>query len=135
MVFNGALGEIHLRGGRDNVAAELRFKFFHLPAENPGKEVAMKAAAEFIQRMQEDAEFRQKVNACPEGEARLAFLKSEGYDFSPFVQILNNLSSGHQSAGGLGPPGASASPSPGASGFLGRLSQLFRAPKAPRPER
>jgi hypothetical protein len=95
----------------------------------------MKTAAEFIQRMQEDAEFRQKVNACLEGEERLAFLKSEGYDFSPFVQILNNLSYGHQSSGGLGPTGPSAIPKPGASGFLGRLSQIFRAPKAPRPNR
>jgi hypothetical protein len=95
----------------------------------------MKAGADFIKRMQDDAEFRHKVNACLEGEERLAFLKSEGYDFSPFVQILNNLLYGHQPTGGLGPPGASASPKPGAAGLLGRLSQIFRAPKAPRPHR
>ena len=41
----------------------------------------MKDAAQFIKRMQEDAEFREKVNACFESEERLAFLKSEGYDF------------------------------------------------------
>lgn len=113
----------------------LRFKYLHLPAEKPGKGVAMKGAAEFFKRMQEDAEFRQKVNACLEGEERLAFLKKEGYDFSPFVKILNNLSYCHQSAGGSGATGVSASPKPGASGFLGRLSQIFRAPKALRPDR
>ena len=95
----------------------------------------MKTGFEFIQRMQEDAEFRRKVNACLEGEERLAFLKSEGYDFSPFIQILNNLSSGQQSTGGLGHPGESASPRQGASGFFGRISQIFRAPKAPRLDR
>jgi hypothetical protein len=113
----------------------LRFKSLRLPAEKPGKEVAMKAAAEFIKRMEEDAEFRQKVNAFHEGEERLAFLKSEGYDFSPFVRILNNLSSGHQAAGGAGPPGARASRKPGASGFLGRLNQIFHPHRDPRTDR
>jgi hypothetical protein len=51
----------------------------------------MKTGFEFIQRMQEDAEFRRKVNACLEGEERLAFLKNEGYDFTPFVQIIDNV--------------------------------------------
>ena len=46
----------------------------------------MKTGFEFIQRIQEDAEFRRQVNACPEGVERLAFLKSEGYDFSPFIR-------------------------------------------------
>ena len=95
----------------------------------------MKTGFEFIQRMQEDAEFRRKVNACLEGEARLAFLKSEGYDFTPFVQIINSLSSGQRSAAWLGQPGESASPKQGASGFLGRLGQIFRIPKARRPNR
>ena len=89
----------------------------------------MKAAAELIRRMQEDAGFRQQVNACLEGEERLAWLKSEGYDFSPFVQILNNLSDGQQAAGGLGPP------KPGASGFFSRLSRIFLASKVPGPNR
>jgi hypothetical protein len=92
----------------------------------------MKTGFEFIQRIQEDAEFRRQVNACPEGEARLAFLRQEGYDFSPFIQILNNLSSCESSNGGLGHPGASAGPRQSASGFLGRISQLFRHAKAPR---
>jgi hypothetical protein len=47
----------------------------HPQAENTGKEVAMKTGFEFVQRMQEDAEFRRKVNACLEGEERLAFSK------------------------------------------------------------
>jgi len=93
----------------------------------------MKTGDEFIQRMQEDAEFRQKVNACPNGAARLAFLQSEGYDFSPFVQIMNNLSYGKQSTGWPGQPGDSASHEQAASGFLGRISQMFRATKATRP--
>jgi hypothetical protein len=100
-----------------------------------GQEVAMKTGFEFIERIQEDAEFRQKVNACLEGEERLAFLKSEGYDFSPFIQILNNLSAGKQSTGGLGHPGVSAGSRQGASGFLGRISKIFRSPKAPRLDR
>lgn len=95
----------------------------------------MKTGLEFIQRMQEDAEFRRKVNACLEGEERFAFLKIEGYDFTPFVQIMKNLSSGQPSAGWLEQPGESAGPKQGASGFLGRLSQIFRTPKAPRPNR
>jgi hypothetical protein len=94
----------------------------------------MKAAAELIERIKEDAGFRQKVNACQEGEERLAFLKSEGYDFTPFVQILNNLSDG-QPAGEAWPPDASAAPKPGASGFLGRLNRIFTAHKSPRPIR
>jgi hypothetical protein len=92
----------------------------------------MKTGFEFIQRIQEDAEFRRKVNACPEGKERLAFLKSEGYDFFPFIQILDNLSSDKQSTGGLKPSAESASPRQSGSGFLSRIRQIFRAPKAPR---
>ena len=95
----------------------------------------MKTGFEFIQRIQEDAEFRRQVNACSEGEERLAFLKKEGYDFFPFIQILNNLSSCKQSNGELEHPGESAGPRQGASGFLGRIRQIFRATKAPRLER
>jgi len=95
----------------------------------------METGLEFIQRMQEDAEFRQKVNACPNGAARLEFLKSEGYDFTQFVQIMDNLSSGQWPAGGLDRPGGSFTPKQGASGFLGRLSQFFRTTKEPRPNR
>ena len=89
----------------------------------------MKTGFEFIQRIQEDAEFRRKVKACAEGEERLAFLRSEGYDFSPFIQILNNLSSCKQSNSGLGYPGASASPRQGAPGFFGRIRHIFRTAK------
>ena len=95
----------------------------------------MKTGFEFIQRIQEDDEFRRQVNACSEGEEGFAFLKKEGYDFSPFIQILNNLSSCKQSNGGWGHPGESAGPRQGASGFLGRISQIFRAAKAPRLDR
>ena len=95
----------------------------------------MKTGFEFIQRMQEDAEFRRKVHACPGGEERLAFLKSEGYDFSPFIEIWNRLSFDKQSTGGLGHSAESVSPRQSSSGFLGRISQIFRPTKATRPNR
>ena len=95
----------------------------------------MKTGHEFIQQMQEDEVFRRRVEDCPSGEERLAFLKSEGYDFSTFIQIINNLSSGHWPTGGLGQPGGSAIPGKSRSGFLGRVSQIFRTPKSPHPER
>ena len=88
----------------------------------------MKTGVEFIQRMQDDAEFRQKVNACANGVDRLAFLKSEGYDFTPFMQILDNLSSCQQTSGGLRQPGKSTSPRQGGSGLWSRITQIFRTP-------
>ena len=94
----------------------------------------MQTGFEFVQRMQEDAEFRRKVNTC-HGEERLAFLKSQGYDFSLFVQIMNKLSYGKQSTGWPGQPVDSAGHQPTASGFLGRLSQMFRAHRVSRPHR
>jgi hypothetical protein len=98
-------------------------------------EVGMEIGMALIQRMKEDEEFRQKVNAYANGLDRLAFLKKEGYDFSPFIQVLDNLSSGQQSTGGLVQPGEPAGPRRGASSFLGRISQIFRATKAPHLER
>jgi hypothetical protein len=118
---------------RDNLADAIRFKSINLSADDDGQEVAMKTGFEFIQRITEDAEFCRKVHACLDGEERLAFVKSEGYDFSPFIQILNNLSSGKQSTGGWGRPGAS--PRRGAPGFFGRISRILRATKAPRLNR
>lgn len=95
----------------------------------------MKTGLEFIQRMQEDAVFRQKVNAHPQGEERLAFLRSEGYDFGPFIQILNNLSSGQRSPGGWSQPGGSAIRGNEPPGFFSRISQILFASKSPRPNR
>jgi hypothetical protein len=95
----------------------------------------MKTGIEFIQRMQEDAEFRQRVHACPDGEARVAFLKSQGYDFTPFIQIVDHLSYGPPSAKGLGRPGRGAIPRKGPSGFGGRLGQILRPAKSLRPGR
>jgi len=91
----------------------------------------METGVKFIQRMQEDAEFRQKVNDCANGAERLEFLKKEGYDFTPFMQIIDNLSSSQPSAGGLGQPGARAGHRQGAPGFWSRISQIFRTTKAP----
>jgi hypothetical protein len=95
----------------------------------------MKTGIAFLQRMQEDAEFRQKVNACPNGAARLAFLQRAGYDFTPFVQILDNLSSGQRPTGGLRGAGQNAGPRQDTSGFFGRLRQIFRGPPLFRPDR
>jgi len=63
---------------QDNVADALKFKFFYLHSRKTGMEVAMETGVAFLQRMQEDAEFRQRVNACANGVELLAFLKSEG---------------------------------------------------------
>jgi hypothetical protein len=95
----------------------------------------MKTGLEFIQRMQEDAEFRQKVNAHPQGEERLAFVRSEGYDFDPFVQILNNLSSGPRPRKEGSRRGGRAFPGVDAPGFLSRLSQILFTSKSLRPYR
>ena len=79
----------------------------------------MKSGDEFIKRMQEDAEFRRKVNACPSGAERLAFLKSQGYDFSPFIRILNNLSTGKQSHRLVGAARRQCQPRAGRFRFFG----------------
>jgi hypothetical protein len=94
----------------------------------------MKTGLEFIQRMQADAEFRQKVEAQPR-EERLAFLRNEGYDFGPFIQILNNLSSGRRTPGGRAQPGGKGTPGKQTSNFLSRLSQLWFASPSLCPHR
>jgi hypothetical protein len=94
-------------------------------------EVAMEKGVAFIQRMREDAAFRQKVNDCANGLERLSFLKSEGYDFTPFLQILDNLSSCQRSTGGLGQSDTTTSHRQCAPGLWSRISQKFRPPKAP----
>jgi hypothetical protein len=95
----------------------------------------MHTGIEFIQRMQDDLEFRQKVNSCANGPERLAFLKSQGYDFTQFVEIMDRVSSGPRLTGGLPPSGGKADPHKGRSGWLGRLSQIFRPVKSPHPSR
>ena len=76
-------------------------------------------------------EFRQKMNACANGLERLAFLKSEGYDFSPFIRILDNLSSQQHPVGKCGQPGENTSRRSGDPGLWCRITQIFRTPKAP----
>ena len=95
----------------------------------------MKTGFDFIQRMQQDAEFRRKVHACLQSEERLAFLKKEGYDFTPFMQIINQLASWQRSIGELGGPAGVPPPVRAAHGFLARINQIFRVAKAPRPDR
>ena len=91
----------------------------------------MNTGIALIQRLQTDADFRRRMHAFPAGEERLAFLRSEGYDFSPYIGILNQLSSPTPLAGEVRPPGASAGPRQAASDFLGRIRQMFRVTKGP----
>jgi len=95
----------------------------------------METGIEFIRRMQEDAAFRKQVESCPDGKTRLAFLKSQGYDFSPFLQIMECLSYGPPSGRGLGRPGESVLPRNGPAGFWNRIGQIFRPAKSPPPGR
>ena len=94
----------------------------------------MKTGFEFIQRMQEDDEFRQKVNAFSDSEERLAFLKSEGYDFMPFVRVLDNLSVNRQTVVWRHEPRGSASPKKATSGFFNRFRRILRSAKTPRSD-
>lgn len=86
----------------------------------------MNTEYDFIKRMREDAEFREKVNAFPNSKELLAFLKSEGYDFMPFILITSNLSSSQWSTSRLRWPRVSAIPDKARPGFLGRINRIFR---------
>jgi predicted ribosomally synthesized peptide with nif11-like leader len=95
----------------------------------------METGIAFIQRMQEDAEFKQKVDACADGADRMAFLKSEGYDFTPFMEILDNLSSRQPASAGSRQPGQSTSHRLSAPNLWRRITQIFRPPLSPRSDR
>ena len=86
----------------------------------------MKTGYYFIQRMREDAEFRRKVQAFDKVEERLAFIKSEGYDFSPFVEILNNLSASRKPVGWVARSSGKAIPGEWVYNFLGFINRIFR---------
>ena len=91
----------------------------------------MRTGIEFIQRMREDAVFREKVNSCPGGEARLAFLKSQGYDFAPFARIMDVLSADQWSTGAGGQPEHPNISGRRSPGILTRISQMWRVTKSP----
>jgi hypothetical protein len=91
----------------------------------------MKTGLEFIQRMQEDAEFRRQVNACPAGQARLAFLRSQGYDFTRFIRILDYMTAGPRSLEGLPRTNRWVILANRPPGFWGRLGQIWRGFKFP----
>jgi hypothetical protein len=91
----------------------------------------MKTGLEFIQRMQEDAEFRRQVSACPAGQERLAFLRSQGYDFTRFIRILDYMSAGPRSLEGLPRTNRGVILGKGPPGFWGRLGQIWRGFKSP----
>jgi len=42
----------------------------------------MESAKAYIERMKTDEEFRYKVTACKDAEARIAFVKEAGFDFT-----------------------------------------------------
>jgi hypothetical protein len=91
----------------------------------------MKTGQEFIQRMKKDREFREKVHACSDRETRLAFLHSQGYDFTPFIQIIDNMSPGTRVPGSFPASPCRPRPRKNPAGFWGRLGRLWRTSKAP----
>jgi hypothetical protein len=91
----------------------------------------MKTGMKFIQRMQEDAEFRRQVNACPAGQERLAFLRSQGYDFTWFIRIMDYMSAAPRSPEGLPWTNRWVILDKGPPGFWGRLGQVWRGFKSP----
>jgi predicted ribosomally synthesized peptide with nif11-like leader len=44
--------------------------------------MSIESAQTFLERMKTDEEFAKKVSACTDAEARMALVKTEGFDFS-----------------------------------------------------
>jgi predicted ribosomally synthesized peptide with nif11-like leader len=45
--------------------------------------MSIESAKAFIERMKTDEDFAKKVTACKDEKARMAFVKKEGFDFTP----------------------------------------------------
>ena len=74
----------------------------------------MKTLAEFIQRLQDDAAFEKQAHAFDQGDDLMAFVKSEGYDFT-LEQLMNALEPQETlpaETSGLAPAPADIDPSP-----------------------
>ena len=67
----------------------------------------MKTLGEFIQRLQDDAAFEKKAQAFDNGDDLMAFVKSEGYDFS-----LEQLTSAFKERAKLPPEADGMAPAP-----------------------
>ena len=65
----------------------------------------MKTLEEFIQRLQDDAAFEKQAQAFDNGDDLMAFVKSEGYDFT-LEQLMSEFKQGAKlpaEAGGMAP--------------------------------
>jgi predicted ribosomally synthesized peptide with nif11-like leader len=74
----------------------------------------MKTLEEFIQRLQDDPAFEKQAQAFDDGDDLIAFVKSQGYDFT-LEQLMREFERGKQvpaETGGPAPPPADLSPSP-----------------------
>ena len=64
----------------------------------------MKTLAEFIQRLHNDAAFEKQAQAFDHGDDLMAFVKSEGYDFT-LEQLMHEFERGEKSPEKTGAPG------------------------------
>jgi predicted ribosomally synthesized peptide with nif11-like leader len=71
----------------------------------------MKTLAEFIQRLQDDAAFEKRAQAFDNGEELMAFVKSEGYDFT-----LEQLTIEFKQGAKLSTAAGEMAPAPGDAG-------------------
>ncbi len=74
----------------------------------------MKTLEEFIRRLQDDAVFEKQAQSFNQGDELMAFVKSEGYDFT-LEQLMNKFEPGEElsaETGGLAPAPVDVSPSP-----------------------
>jgi predicted ribosomally synthesized peptide with nif11-like leader len=79
----------------------------------------MKTLAEFIQRLQDDAAFEKRAQAFDNGEDLMAFVKSEGYDFT-----LEQLTIEFKQGAHLRTEAGEMAPAPGNAGTSdGRMHQ------------
>ena len=93
----------------------------------------MKTLEEFIQRLQDDTAFEKQAQTFATGDALMAFVKREGYDFT-LEQLTQQFTYQAQSptqAGGLRPASASGStpPRPDGAAFDRKPQDLPNAEK------
>jgi predicted ribosomally synthesized peptide with nif11-like leader len=87
----------------------------------------MKTLEEFIQRLQDDAAFEKRAQAFDNGEELMAFVKSEGYDFT-LEQLTIEFKQGAQGRTSAG----EMAPAPGEAGAAtGRRRQEAAFPGRP----
>jgi predicted ribosomally synthesized peptide with nif11-like leader len=107
----------------------LEKKLSPIPAMPIGyvKEAPMKTLAEFIQRLQDDPAFEKQAQAFDNGEDLMAFVKSEGYDFT-----LEQLTIEFKHEAKLGAEAGETAPAPqGADAPPGQMDQDAAFPGGP----